>query len=350
MSSGTIALTNNSTAVTGTSTSFSSDLTPGDYIVTVVGGVTYTLPVKTVDSDTQVTLIKAHDGPTTSGAAWNAVPRDTMSAITAQLAAETAKALRGLNYDKANWQQVFSGSGNITVTLPDGSSYNGPSWDYVSSQYESKADKSDPRFSTTSGTYTVKQSVTSSSEIQGGMISLINEATNDDVLIWQSLTLSDGSATGSKLAISPTWAGGRKFFFLEGHTGNGVASNGSWVSSSDRRIKTDISVIENALPAVIRSFNGCTYLKDGVPSIGLIAQDVEKECPSAVLNIGTVQLSSGEEVTDTRALDTAGIAAAYHTEAIKSLFELVDLSLNDPEKAKEKIEEIKIMISSNNVS
>jgi len=126
MSSGTIALTNNSATVTGTSTSFSSDLAPGDYIVTVVGGVTYTLPVKTVDSDTQVTLIKAYDGPTTSGVAWNAVPRDAMSAITAQLAAETAKALRGLNYDKANWQQVFSGSGDITVTLPDGSTYTGP--------------------------------------------------------------------------------------------------------------------------------------------------------------------------------------------------------------------------------
>ncbi|MFP1868699.1 hypothetical protein [Lonsdalea quercina] len=134
MSSGTIALTNNSITVTGTSTSFSSDLTPGDYIVTVVGGVTYTLPVKTVDSVTQVTLIKAYDGPTTSGAAWNAVPRDAMSAITAQLAAETAKALRGLNYDKANWQQVFSGSGDITVTLPDGSTYTGPAWNNAASK------------------------------------------------------------------------------------------------------------------------------------------------------------------------------------------------------------------------
>lgn len=131
MSSGTITLTNNSAVVSGSSTSFSSDLTAGDFIVSVIGGVTYTLPIRTIDSDTQVTLIKAYDGPSMEGAAWSSVPRDTMNSITAQLAAETAKALRGLNYDKANWQAVYSSSGNITVTLPDGSSFTGPSWNSI---------------------------------------------------------------------------------------------------------------------------------------------------------------------------------------------------------------------------
>ncbi|EHM42028.1 hypothetical protein, partial [Hafnia alvei] len=128
MSAGTITLTNNSAAVSGTGTAFTTDLKAGDFIVSVVGGVTYTLPVKTVNSATGVTLLKNYDGPTQAGAAWSAVPRDTMNAITAQLAAETAQALRGLNYDKQNWQQVFSGTGTITVRLPDGSSYTGPAW------------------------------------------------------------------------------------------------------------------------------------------------------------------------------------------------------------------------------
>ncbi|EPF1221022.1 hypothetical protein ACSQOP_004801, partial [Escherichia coli] len=55
-----------------------------------------------------------------------------MNAITAQLAAETAQALRGLNYDKQNWQQVFSGGVSITTKLPDGSVFTGPSWKYLS--------------------------------------------------------------------------------------------------------------------------------------------------------------------------------------------------------------------------
>ncbi|HFZ1900038.1 phage tail protein [Serratia marcescens] len=141
MPAGTLTLTNNSAVVKGTGTAFNTELKAGDFIVSVVGGVTYTLPVKTVDSATQATLIKAYDGPTQAGAAWYAVPRDAMNTITAQLAAETAKALRGLNLDKNNWQQVFSGTGNITVTLPDGSTYTGPAWNSFTTALNQKADK-----------------------------------------------------------------------------------------------------------------------------------------------------------------------------------------------------------------
>ncbi|WP_342160152.1 tail fiber domain-containing protein [Serratia ureilytica] len=143
MPAGTLTLTNNSAVVKGTGTAFTTELKAGDFIVSVVGGVTYTLPVKTVDSATQATLIKAYDGPTQVGAAWYAVPRDAMNTITAQLAAETAKALRGLNLDKNNWQQVFSGTGNITVTLPDGSTYTGPAWNSFTAALNLKADKTE---------------------------------------------------------------------------------------------------------------------------------------------------------------------------------------------------------------
>ncbi|HFF8971253.1 tail fiber domain-containing protein [Serratia marcescens] len=143
MPAGTLTLTNNSAVVKGTGTAFNTELKAGDFIVSVVGGVTYTLPVKIVDSATQATLIKAYDGPTQAGAAWYAVPRDAMNTITAQLAAETAKALRGLNLDKNNWQQVFSGTGNITVTLPDGSTFTGPAWNSFISELNLKADKTE---------------------------------------------------------------------------------------------------------------------------------------------------------------------------------------------------------------
>lgn len=142
MSAGTITLTHNSAAVTGAGTAFTTDLKAGDIIASVVGGVTYTLPVKTVDSATGVTLLKNYDGPTQAGAAWAAVPRDTMNAITAQLAAETAQALRGLNYDKQNWQLVFSGNGDITVRLPDGTTFSGPSWNLIVSELNKKVDSS----------------------------------------------------------------------------------------------------------------------------------------------------------------------------------------------------------------
>lgn len=186
MSAGTITLTNNSAAVSGTGTAFTTDLKAGDFIVSVVGGVTYTLPVKTVNSATGVTLLKNYDGPTQAGAAWSAVPRDTMNAITAQLAAETAQALRGLNYDKQNWQQVFSGSGTITVKLPDGSTFTGPAWSSITSQLSNKADK-------VSGAVPINQ---------GGTGSTTASAARTSLGLGSAATLNTGDGAGSVLTRS----------------------------------------------------------------------------------------------------------------------------------------------------
>ena len=131
MSAGTITLTNGSAVVGGSGTSFSTELAAGDFIVSTVGGVPYTLPVKTVDSGTQLTLVSNFTGPTQSGAAWSAVPRVAMNMVTAALVAQSAEALRGLNYDKQNWQSIFSGTGNVTVTLPDGTTWTGPAWNSI---------------------------------------------------------------------------------------------------------------------------------------------------------------------------------------------------------------------------
>ncbi|TDS97754.1 hypothetical protein EDF78_101129 [Rahnella sp. BIGb0236] len=141
MSAGTISLTNNSATVTGTGTAFTTDLKANDFIVVIVGGVTYTLGVKATASATSLTLITPYGGPTVTGNAWTAVPNATLVGITAQVAADVAKAIRGLNLDKANWQQVFSGTGTITVTLPDGSTYSGPAWNSLTTSLNNKAAK-----------------------------------------------------------------------------------------------------------------------------------------------------------------------------------------------------------------
>ncbi|HGH3373796.1 TPA: hypothetical protein ACJIK4_003316 [Kluyvera cryocrescens] len=136
MSAGTLTLTNNSDAVTGVSTTFMSELVAGDFIVTKVGGITYTLPVKTVSGDTQAVLVSKYPGPSLAGIAWQGLPRESQNQVTAELVAQTTAALRGLNYDKSNWQAVFSASGDITVMLPDGSSFSGPSWKKIAELLE----------------------------------------------------------------------------------------------------------------------------------------------------------------------------------------------------------------------
>ena len=141
MSAGTLTLTNNSAAVTGSGTAFTTELVAGDFIVVTVGGIPYTLAIKTVNSNTSLTLVSNYTGPTQAGAAWYAVPRVAMNLVTAALVAQSAEALRGLNYDKQNWQRIFSGTGNVTVTLPDGSSFTGPAWNSFTVVLDGKADK-----------------------------------------------------------------------------------------------------------------------------------------------------------------------------------------------------------------
>lgn len=128
MSAGTLTLTNNSDAVVGAGTAFLTDLAAGDFIVANVGGIAYTLPVKAVTSDTALTIISKFTGPTTNGLAWHIATREQQALLTAATVVQNVEALRGLNYDKQNWQAVFSSDVDITVTLPDGSQFNGPSW------------------------------------------------------------------------------------------------------------------------------------------------------------------------------------------------------------------------------
>ncbi|MBE5251830.1 hypothetical protein [Mixta mediterraneensis] len=143
MPAGTITLTNNSATVTGSGTAFSTELKVNDFLVSTVGGVAYTLGVKSIESDTSLTLIENYTGPSASAQSWTPVPYGTMAAITAQLAAQVTYAIRGLNLDKANWQQVYSATGNITVTLPDGIQYSGPSWNSITTSLNAKANTTD---------------------------------------------------------------------------------------------------------------------------------------------------------------------------------------------------------------
>lgn len=140
---GTLTLTQNSTTVTGSGTAFTTALAVGGFIVATVGGTGYTLGIKSIESNTSLTLSVAYNGPTASGVAFDYVPQATLNLITSALAAQVTYALRVANMDKNNWQQVYSASGNITVTLPDGSQYSGPSWNSITTSLNAKANTSD---------------------------------------------------------------------------------------------------------------------------------------------------------------------------------------------------------------
>ncbi|EKL0719877.1 phage tail protein [Citrobacter freundii] len=176
MSAGTLTLTNNSAAVAGSGTAFTTEVADGDFIVVTVGGVPYTLPVKSVESGTALTLVSNFTGPTQSGAAWSAVPREALNMVTAAMVVQNTEALRGLNYDKQNWQQLFSGTGTITVRLPDGLTYTGPSWKYLANNMATKVNGAVPVEQGGTGSLT-KEGARNSLEL--GTCALANVTTSD---------------------------------------------------------------------------------------------------------------------------------------------------------------------------
>lgn len=91
-------------------------------------------------------------------------------------------------------------------------------------------------------------------------------------------------------------------------------TNGAWHSSSDARMKTDIEKIDGALDKLVK-IGGYTYLKQGVPEAGVIAQEVESVLPQSVTTT-ELKLNDGSVLKDARGININGVVALL-VEALK---------------------------------
>ncbi|MBN5319549.1 tail fiber domain-containing protein [Serratia marcescens] len=91
-------------------------------------------------------------------------------------------------------------------------------------------------------------------------------------------------------------------------------TNGAWNSSSDARMKTDITQIDGALDK-LANIGGYTYLKQGVPEAGVIAQEVESVLPQSVTQT-ELKLNDGSVLKDARGININGVVALL-VEALK---------------------------------
>ncbi|WJD89839.1 tail fiber domain-containing protein [Serratia marcescens] len=91
-------------------------------------------------------------------------------------------------------------------------------------------------------------------------------------------------------------------------------TNGAWHSSSDARMKTEITPIDGALDKLAH-IGGYTYLKQGVPEAGVIAQEVESVLPQSVTQT-ELKLNDGSVLKDARGININGVVALL-VEALK---------------------------------
>lgn len=114
-------------------------------------------------------------------------------------------------------------------------------------------------------------------------------------------------------------------FALWNFNANGQAT-GTWVNNSDRRIKDDVVVIPEPLEAM-KKLRGYSWrrLDSGVTGFGFIAQEVQEVFPEAVNHFGqAMTMEDGTEVKDVLSVDTTGVSAALHHEAILALMDEIE--------------------------
>ncbi|MFS9432783.1 tail fiber domain-containing protein [Citrobacter sp. C348] len=408
MSAGTLTLTNNSAAVAGSGTAFTTELAAGDFIVVTVGGVPYTLPVKTVNSNTSATLVSNFTGPTQSGSAWYAVPRIAMNLVTAAAVTQAAEALRGLNYDKQNWQQVFSGTGTITVRLPDGTTFIGPAWNGIVQTLDGKADL-------VSGVVPKAQGGTGLSSPFGAGAGSFCEG--NDVRLntiggksGGQITSPFGKVNASPGSFDSLYAGNRNYglyheqmnvqgkgylyphmsfkmywpgnyggaftwsawsnemnpeyvlswtyesgttphmWRFNGNNGNATAT-GNWVNGgSTVKIKEKVEDIQNPRETM-RIIRACTWrLKtknaDGRFGIGVLAEGLYEAYPEAKVTAGDIELRDGTVVKDALSVQAgdSGVLAAVHHAAIISLMDENEAQEDEINQLKAGMEALKIIV------
>ena len=128
--------------------------------------------------------------------------------------------------------------------------------------------------------------------------------------------------------------------------GSAYANNGSWVNSSDVRIKDKIARIEDPF-VKMRGIKGCTWFRkdSGNFGIGFIAQDVQAVFPDAVTTNGmSLKMADGEVIKDVLFPDTAGVAAALHHEAILAIMDENEAFREDNKKLHDELDALKLLV------
>ncbi len=165
---------------------------------------------------------------------------------------------------------------------------------------------------------------------QGGRIVLIGNSNQSQSFV--EFKSNNGYTVNSRvyserdgeLTISTSTAGANQKYFQFLKDGS-ATSSGGWIHSSDMRIKENIKPIENPLEKM-KNIKGVSWkLRNGGKiGFGFIAQDVEVDFPDAVSISGDMEMEDGSVVKGVRSVDTYGVSAALHHEAILELMKQIE--------------------------
>lgn len=373
---GTISIPANSKIVTGTNTKWGDSkqgIGAGQMLLIPGAGTVQLYEIASIDSDTQITLNDALVGAAISGSNY-AIPIGLIG-VKDTLVIQTVARLSYYQSQMDGWQQIMTGDGSVTLNAPDGTSVTISSFKKLTSDVASKADltngavplaqggtgaktKADAwaalaTFGTAAGTAaqgndarlgTVDNKtggrITSGTTIVGAMQTtkvVASEVSQSSEMLFGTIYTGTTERARVGLDVGTSAAGDRVGRLYVGQDGTNkvwtfVYSSGSanapgqWVNGSDRRFKTNIEPIENPLDKM-RELRGCTWdrLDFTAKGIGFIAQEVQNVFPDSVyVNPYPTTLMDGTVLDETLSVDTSGVAAALHHQAILALMDKVE--------------------------
>ncbi|QGZ13716.1 tail fibers protein [Escherichia phage vB_EcoP_EcoN5] len=275
-----------------------------------------------------VWTIRAHGGFTAANTSWSVINSDAVLP-------NTGTSINGgsiLSEYKVGTN--VEGSASFKMAGVVGSAYsaritvsNKTSGDSKTFEFLSNGDLSVPR-----GLLTLEGNVEAKSQLisRGGRIVLVgNEDQSQSFIEFNSnngytvygrlYSERDGDVT---LSTSTSGTNQKYFQFLKDGS---ATSSGGWINSSDIRIKENVEPIKNPLDKM-RNIKGVSWkLKNGGKvGFGFIAQDVEVDFPDAISVSGDMEMEDGSLVKDVKSVNTYGVAAALHHEAILELMKQIE--------------------------
>ncbi len=275
-----------------------------------------------------VWTIRAHGGFTAANTYWSVVNSDTVLPNTGTSisgGAILSEYKVGTNVEGSASFRMAGTVGSTysaRITVSNKSSGDGKSFDFLSN-----GDLSVP-----GSLLTLEGNVEAKSQLisQGGRIVLVGNTDQSQSFV--EFNNNNGYTVNARIyserdgdiTLSTSTAGVNPKYFQFFKDGS-ASSSGGWISSSDIRIKENVEPIKNPLDKM-RNIKGVSwkFKNGGRAGFGFIAQDVEIDFPDAISISGDMEMEDGSLVKDVKSVNTYGVAAALHHEAILELMKQIE--------------------------
>lgn len=275
-----------------------------------------------------VWTIRAHGGFVAANTSWSVVNSDTVlpntgTSISGGSILSEYKV--GTNVEGSASFRMAGTVGSAysaRITVSNKSSGDGKSFDFLSN-----GDLSVP-----GSLLTLEGNVEAKSQLisQGGRIVLVGNKDQSQSFI--EFNNNNGYTVNARIyserngdvTLSTSTAGVNPKYFQFFKDGR-ASSSGGWINSSDIRIKENVEPIKNPLDKM-RNIKGVSwkFKNGGRAGFGFIAQDVEIDFPDAISISGDMEMEDGSLVKDVKSVNTYGVAAALHHEAILELMKQIE--------------------------